>query len=247
MHSTLYNTLYTSYLMYLHTFILLENGFMNRGFTLAEVLITIGIIGIVAALTFPILLKHHRKTVIETSLKRFYTVTNQAVLLSTADNGEIQYWEFVTAETPENIQTFYNKYFDKYLKTNNTGIYNFKDGTRCFAIYFTDGSGATITYKGHDWFYCINARYLDEWNKYHGSQCFKFGFYPTWGSGQSGQSHLKSTYQNKGIEPYVNASKVNEDGSVSPTTPGDLYSQKWYAKAIQLNNWTIPDDYPVRY
>ena len=30
-------------------------------FTLAEVLITIGIIGIVAAMTFPILIKNHQK------------------------------------------------------------------------------------------------------------------------------------------------------------------------------------------
>lgn len=217
---------------------------MNRGFTLAEVLITIGIIGIVAAMTFPILIKKHRKTVIETSLKRFYTVTNQAVLLSTADNGEIQYWEFAAADTPEEVEKFYNKYFNKYLKTHNAGIDDFKDSTTRFAVYFPDGSGAKIEYLGHDWLYCINAGYLDEWDKYHGSNCFKFGFYPEWGTDQE---HLISTYVNKGIEPYINSSKLTEDGNRVETTPEDLYSQKWYAKAIQLNNWTIPDDYPVKY
>ena len=38
-------------------------------FTLAEVLITLGIIGIVAALTMPVLIEHHQKQVIETKLK----------------------------------------------------------------------------------------------------------------------------------------------------------------------------------
>lgn len=42
-----------------------------NGFTLAEVLITLGIIGVVAAMTLPGLIAKHRKTVIETKLARF--------------------------------------------------------------------------------------------------------------------------------------------------------------------------------
>ena len=34
---------------------------MKKGFTLAEVLITIGVIGIVAAMTLPMLLVNHRE------------------------------------------------------------------------------------------------------------------------------------------------------------------------------------------
>ena len=199
---------------------------MNRGFTLAEVLITIGIIGIVAAMTFPILIKKHRKTV--SNWKR--------------SDGSGSY--LPGSCICEEVEKFYNKYFNKYLKTHNAGIDDFKDGTTRFAVYFPDGSGAKIEYLGHDWLYCINAGYLDEWDKYHGSNCFKFGFYPEWGTDQE---HLISTYVNKGIEPYINSSKLTEDGNRVETTPEDLYSQKWYAKAIQLNNWTIPDDYPVKY
>lgn len=35
----------------------------NNGFTLAEVLVTLGIIGVVAALTMPTLIDNHRKAV----------------------------------------------------------------------------------------------------------------------------------------------------------------------------------------
>ena len=42
-------------------------------FTLAEVLITLGVIGVVAALTLPTLIKNHEKHVIETQLKKTYS------------------------------------------------------------------------------------------------------------------------------------------------------------------------------
>lgn len=49
----------------------LEDIVKNYGFTLAEVLITLGIIGIVAALAMPSLIQNHRKQVIETRLAKF--------------------------------------------------------------------------------------------------------------------------------------------------------------------------------
>ena len=42
----------------------------NRAFTLAEVLITLGVIGVVAALTLPTLINEHRISQWETALKR---------------------------------------------------------------------------------------------------------------------------------------------------------------------------------
>ena len=41
-----------------------------QGFTLAEVLITLGIIGVVAALTVPTLIAEHRSKELETRLKK---------------------------------------------------------------------------------------------------------------------------------------------------------------------------------
>ena len=52
-----------------------------RSFTLAEVLVTLGIISVVAALTIPSLIQNHNKRIIETRLQKFYSTINQAVLM----------------------------------------------------------------------------------------------------------------------------------------------------------------------
>lgn len=53
----------------------------KNSFTLAEVLITLGIIGIVAAMTLPTLIQNHNKKVVETRLMKFYSTMNQAIQL----------------------------------------------------------------------------------------------------------------------------------------------------------------------
>lgn len=60
----------------------------NLGFTLAEVLITLGIIGVVAAMTIPILITEHQKRTTVTKLQRAISVINQAYKLSFDDVGE---------------------------------------------------------------------------------------------------------------------------------------------------------------
>ncbi len=51
------------------------------GFTLAEVLITLGIIGIVSAMTIPTLVKNYQTKVRDNQFKKVYATLNQAVLL----------------------------------------------------------------------------------------------------------------------------------------------------------------------
>lgn len=58
-----------------------------NAFTLAEVLITLGIIGIVAAMTIPNLITNYQKTQYVTSLKKAYTEFNQALAKASADSG----------------------------------------------------------------------------------------------------------------------------------------------------------------
>lgn len=59
---------------------------MKKAFTLAEVLITLGIIGIVAALTIPTLVNNYRKKQFETGLKKEYSVLLQALDMYKQDN-----------------------------------------------------------------------------------------------------------------------------------------------------------------
>ena len=68
----------------------------ETGFTLAEVLITLGIIGIVAALTFPSIIGYYQKKVLQEQFKVAYSMLSQLLLKSEVDLGgkaECYYWD----------------------------------------------------------------------------------------------------------------------------------------------------------
>ena len=65
---------------------------MKRAFTLSEVLITLGIIGIIAAMTLPSLIGNYRRKEVETRLKRAYSLLNQALLSASVKYGEPKDW-----------------------------------------------------------------------------------------------------------------------------------------------------------
>ena len=60
---------------------------MKKGFTLAEVLITLGIIGVVAAVTLPTLVQNYKKTVYVNQLKKFVSTFEQGLQKMLADEG----------------------------------------------------------------------------------------------------------------------------------------------------------------
>ena len=88
----------------------------RKAFTLAEVLITLGIIGIVAAMTMPTLLANYRKKQTVTQLKKAYSEIQQALKLSEAQNGELSGWN-IDDDSQEAKFKFANEYFTKYFKT----------------------------------------------------------------------------------------------------------------------------------
>ena len=62
--------------------------FIKKGFTLAEVLITLGIIGVVAAMTLPSVITNSRNKQLEVGLKKSYSVISQALNQYQAETGE---------------------------------------------------------------------------------------------------------------------------------------------------------------
>lgn len=145
-----------------------------NGFTLAEVLITLGIIGVVAAMTLPTVIKNYQKKVASTRVKSAYSQLLQAIQRSEVDNGEIRSWNFET-----NTETFTKKYIEPYFKgmtlctntaqcptgispghydrryflNNGTQIDFYRDGSVPFYILIDiDGPKGKNT-MGYDWFY----------------------------------------------------------------------------------------------
>ncbi|MBR6098851.1 type II secretion system protein [bacterium] len=64
-----------------------ERGLRKAAFTLAEVLITLGIIGVVAALTLPTLISNYQKKVYVTQLKKSYAVMSNGFKLMMGHDG----------------------------------------------------------------------------------------------------------------------------------------------------------------
>ena len=84
----------------------------KAAFTLAETLITLGIIGVVAAMTIPNLITEHQKRATVTKLQRAISVINQAYRLAYDDVGE------ASAEEAFNMgsEEYFNTYWAPYIK-----------------------------------------------------------------------------------------------------------------------------------
>jgi len=78
-------------------------------FTLAEVLITIGIIGVVAAMTIPNLMQKYQEKVFVNKLRETHSIFSQAFKLATAEYDGIEGWDI------NNNQKLYD-YFKPFLK-----------------------------------------------------------------------------------------------------------------------------------
>ena len=66
---------------------MLHHHKLKNGFTLAEVLITLGIIGVVAALTIPTLIGNYQKKEVAVRLQKMYNTIQNAISLAEEENG----------------------------------------------------------------------------------------------------------------------------------------------------------------
>lgn len=142
------------------------NQVRNRGgvpyfkaFTLAEVLITLGIIGVVAALTIPTLISNYQKQVYVTRLQKGISVLNNGVRLMMADEG-VDTLDQVAANTDcstdgsdalikmnpsESERACINNYFSKYFKiVNYNKLADAEEFTQLKATTLHNGNSARI-------------------------------------------------------------------------------------------------------
>lgn len=99
---------------------------MKKGFTLAEVLITLGIIGIVAAMTLPTVINDSRERETVAKVKKFYSVMNQALLMAISKHGYVDDWGFCEQNNAECAAQFV-----RYLKPELKILRDCADATDC--------------------------------------------------------------------------------------------------------------------
>ncbi len=95
----------------------------KKGFTLAEVLITLGIIGVIAIMTIPQLLNHFQRVEVENRLKHTYALFYQAMQKAEVKYGEPDGWGF-------------DSVIDKISTGGNNGEPNDKESAKAECIRF---------------------------------------------------------------------------------------------------------------
>lgn len=82
----------------------------RKGFSLAEILITLGVIGIVAALTIPQIVKKYNEVVTVNSLRKTFSEMQQVIKMSEVEHGSFRYWDYELES-----DAFAKKYIMPYL------------------------------------------------------------------------------------------------------------------------------------
>lgn len=88
----------------------------KNAFTLAEVLITLGIIGVVAAIMILAIQNNYQKNQTEIQLKKSYSTIAQVFKHSEADNGLFQYWDRGDGTGALTARESFDVYWKPYLK-----------------------------------------------------------------------------------------------------------------------------------
>lgn len=224
-------------------------------FTLAEVLITLGVIGVVAAITIPRLITSYNKKITETRLAKFYSVFNQAIRLSVAENGDVNTWDDywsasgntykdgLAQDNETGVEGAFELYLKPYMQIAYKKKINFRGMNQTLYV-MPDGSAFAyrhldtrdITFFPKDPEKCIKKRKTTG----TGTGSFMFIFHPI-----SESPNWKYHY-NKGLEPYL----YDWDGSKTHLKSGATYScanSGYYCTAMIKNNgWKIPKDYPLK-
>ena len=171
-------------------------------FTLAEVLITLGIIGVVAAMTMPSLMQNYKRQQATARIKKFVSVINQALISAENDLGPREDWVIGEMGNSDSAYNFLNTYIKPYIKSAdiekrtlfgmNMATLRFVDGSQmsvkigaCYDIWYDINGEKGPNEKGRDIFVfilCKNGGCNFNSNQVRGFYCAPTGEqFPTHG------------------------------------------------------------------
>lgn len=201
----------------------------SLAFTLAEVLLTMTIIGVVAAMTIPTLHYQRVKKEYTTKLKNFYSRMDNAIL-----DMETDYGSFRDLRKPDNGKGYdwYMKYIDPYV-----GHQYVKDGNK---VFYSDGSLLTTFYSGG----CLDVDYdvngLKGPNR-EGYDMFRFLFCFTTDSRKYWFGNDDIFFGSYGSGSV--AAGASRDGMISKCQENAM----WCTRLLQNDQWEFKGDYPYKF
>ena len=225
-----------------------SGGHLRKGpaFTLAEVIITLGIVGVIAAISIPMLITATQKKVAETKLKHFYAEINQAFRLSANDNGvDVDGWfekeknyneaemnSFVTDFIKPYMSIAYTKAIERNPQCPNSAriLVVLNNGT-AFSMY-VDTNG-------------VDIHFHPDPNKHtYNDPRYSFAFQVA----KVKQAGVYSDYNSMDfVQPYVmnwnGTMRMLKDDSARGCNRTSRNKQ-YCTKYIEMNDWKIPWDYP---
>ena len=207
----------------------------NRAFTLAEVLITLGIIGIIAALPIPGVLKNYRNQVVISRLQKLSATFGQAYSMATANYGTDQREAFI-ADNPDIAMEMFDKYYTPYIKFSKI-----EKGDKGVFAYLTDGTAIYFrrnyytSEKPDGWyntyiFACIDYKACEEFDETNIEKNIGRKVFTLYTNGQA-PSYTWNTYKDRSL---VLKDCKNHTGfeACSALIVGD--------------GWKIKNDYPFK-
>ena len=246
----------------------MSDNICRVAFTLAEVLITLAIIGVVAAMTIPTLVSSYKKKIVETRLVKVYSTFNQAIKMSETENGPLTTWDVIEEAreydeenqsyviTQSNIVDWYDKYIAPYIKTAKVDKNITTDKDKKIKVWMPDGSLVLIS--SSSWLVYPNANDyregeygentgLTDRNKDDcGTKYFTFYFNPRT------DTITPKYHYGKGLEPYLGQwdgteEMLRNDDRLGCRKESVSNERAYCTQLIRMNNWKIPDDYPLKF
>lgn len=232
---------------------------MHKGFTLAEVLITLGIIGIVSAMTIPNLISKHNKRTIETRLFKIHSTILQGIRMAQANSDSNFNLDNLAQDTTTSTSSFsweksravFEEYFSPVFKV----VHRYPKGTQ-FRVYSADGStevgqidynsyivtltdGTTIGFvkAGNSERFYIDVILNPNRKKLISGRDTFFMLYDTDGFGNFSFKTL-GAYDKENYKKYCASHEARPAAAIYPSY--------FCTTLIFKNNFKIPDDYPVK-
>ena len=213
-----------------------------NAFTITETLITLGIIGIVAALTIPSLVTNYQKKQTATHLKKTFSTLKQATEAAKVDYGDVKNWDYTLNEAD-----FMKKYYAPYIKYTQIG-----DTAR---IKYTDLREQNLIFKTPTLHMADGVVFSIQFNR-NFAQPFHIivDLNGDIGPNRMGRDVFAFSIYNNGLNTYsqypepfdLNATLIaGTSGQCNKKAKGGVFGVGSYcSRVIELDNWNINDYYP---